>query len=159
MRDNNYNKTTLYFEYLIVFLSFTILTGMLFAVMWGTNTQEVSCEYSNSYFQWITDDIPCSFTLEYYIRFYVFFIVMYVFFKKITNYMVGRNISFIVRLLEFLLIILLYYICLMCEVSISSINIVNNLIVYGALGVIYFFIPWLFYIFICHVVGSFSKKD
>ena len=127
---------------LIIFASINI-----FQMGLDTNTQGSRCDYylwqEGQIYQWIIDNEPCRFTLEFLVG-YIFYFVLYALFDYVRRLIVGFNPKTVWRICEIGVLFGLMWGYLLW-LSANAFNMVNwQVYLNSFLGVLLFFIPIIF---------------
>ena len=139
------------FLYAIWYSFVTIVAILIYRGGLGDNTQGAMCipydwHYGKMY-QWIWDDIPCVYSLEFYFGYYIFATFLYIIFDIVRKKIVGFNPSYFFRIYEGLCWFLINYGYLLWITKHNYGNIDFTMCLMGGIGVLVFFLP-LFLIFI-----------
>ena len=139
------------FLYAIWYIFVTIVAILIYRGCLGDNTQGAMCipydwHYGKIY-QWVWDDTPCVYSLEFYFGYYILSSVIYVIFDVIRRKIVRFNPSYYFRICEGLGWFLINYGYLLWVTKYNYGNIDFTMCLMAFIGVIIFFLP-LFLIFI-----------
>ena len=138
------------FLYAIWYGVATIVAILIYRGCLGDNTQGAMCvpydwHYGKMY-QWIWDDAPCVYSLEFYFGYYILSSVIYVIFDVIRRKIVGFNPSYLFRICEGFGWFLINYGYLLWITKYNFGNIDVTMCLMGFVGVSLLFLP-LFVIF------------
>ena len=140
-----------YLFYAIWYSFVTIIAMLIYRGGLGDNTQGAMCmpydwQYGKMY-QWIWDGTPCVYSLEFYLGYYIFSILLYIVFDIVRRKIVGFNSSYLFRICEGLGWFLLNYGYLLWITKNNYGNIDFTMCLMAFLGVLVFILP-LFSIFV-----------
>ena len=139
------------FLYAIWYSFITIVAILIYRGGLGDNTQGAMCvpydwHYGKMY-QWIWDDTPCVYSLEFYFGYYIFATFLYIIFDIVRRKIVCFNPSYFFRIYEGLGWFFINYSYLLWITKYNYGNIGFTMCLMAFVGVSNFFLP-LFLIFI-----------
>ena len=147
-RFSKINKKS--FLYAIWYSFVTIVAILIYRGCLGDNTQGAMCvPYDWNYgkmYQWIWDDTPCVYSLEFYFGYYVFATFLYIIFDIVRRKIVGFNPSYFFLIYEGLVWFSLNYGYLLWITKYNYGNIDFTMCLMAFVGISVFFLP-LFLIF------------
>ena len=148
-RLNKINKKS--FLYAIWYSFVTIVAILIYRGGLGDNTQGAMC-ISNDWhygkiYQWVWDDAPCVYSLEFYFGYYILTSVIYVIFDIMRQKIVGFNSSVLFRIYEGMGWFLINYVYLLWMTKHNYEIFDVTMCLMGFIGTSIFFLP-LFLIFI-----------
>lgn len=146
---NRLNKGSILYA---VWYSFaTIVAILIYRGGIGDNTQGVMCvpydwHYGKMY-QWVWEDAPCVYSLEFYFGYYILTFFIYIIFDVVRRKIVEFNPSYLFRIYEGLGWFLINYGYLLWITQHNYGNIDFTMCLWAFVGISIFFLP-LFLIFI-----------
>ena len=148
---NRLSKINKFFLYAVWYGLITFLMILIYRGGLGDNTQGAMCfpydwHYGKMY-QWIWDETPCVYSLEFYFGYYILSSVIYIIFDVIRRKIVGFNPSYLFRICEGFGWFAINYVYLLWITKYDYGNIDFTMCLKAFVGVSIFFLP-LFLIFI-----------
>ena len=148
---NRLSKINKFFLYAVWYGLITFLMILIYRGVLGDNTQGAMClpydwHYGKMY-QWIWDETPCVYSLEFYFGCYILTTLIYIIFDVIKKKIIKFNPSYLFRLYEGFSWFIINYIYLLVITKYNYGNIDFTMCLMAFVGVSIFFLP-LFLIFI-----------
>ena len=143
--------------YIAWFFLLVIATHCVCSMGLGTNINGESCDYNlwklGDIYQWVWSGRPCRFTTEYYLSYFLIFVVYFIF-DYIRKIILGFNPSLILRIGEIIIWLVVNWIYLLWLTA-KDYGVMNMLMVRTSfLGTLLFMLPLVVLAVIARFVSS-----